>query len=73
LITLMMLVKYGCNFFNHAPEDIFLAVAMIVGSYAVLFALTGIVQRGTHSELIGQPGLYAELYNAQTGLVPDRE
>jgi ABC-type multidrug transport system fused ATPase/permease subunit len=48
-------------------------VAMIVGSYAVLFALTGIVQRGTHSELIGQPGLYAELYNAQTGLVPDRE
>jgi ATP-binding cassette subfamily B protein len=33
----------------------------------------GIVQRGTHDELIGQSGLYAELYSAQTGLVPDRE
>jgi ATP-binding cassette subfamily B protein len=33
----------------------------------------GIVQRGTHDELIGQSGLYAELYSAQTGLVPDQE
>ena len=39
----------------------------------IVLTEAGIVQRGTHSELIGQPGLYAELYNAQTGLVPDRE
>jgi ATP-binding cassette subfamily B protein len=26
---------------NHAPEDIFLAAAMLVGSYAVLFSLNG--------------------------------
>jgi ATP-binding cassette subfamily B protein len=39
----------------------------------IVLAETGIVQRGTHDELVGQPGLYAELYNAQTGLVPDRE
>ena len=39
----------------------------------VVLTEAGVVQRGTHSELIGQPGLYAELSNAQTGLLPDRE
>jgi len=39
----------------------------------IVLAETGIVQRGTHDGLVGQPGLYAELYSAQTGLVPDRE
>jgi ATP-binding cassette subfamily B protein len=39
----------------------------------IVLTEAGVVQRGTHGELIGQPGLYAELYNAQTGLVPDRE
>jgi len=39
----------------------------------VVLTEAGVVQRGTHGELIGQPGLYAELYNAQTGLLPDRE
>ncbi|MBN2552302.1 MAG: ABC transporter ATP-binding protein [Spirochaetales bacterium] len=39
----------------------------------IVLAETGIVQRGTHEQLIGQGGLYADLYNAQTGLLPDRE
>jgi ATP-binding cassette subfamily B protein len=30
----------------------------------------GIVERGTHEQLIARPGLYAELYNAQGGAVP---
>ena len=39
----------------------------------VVLTEAGVVQRGTHDDLIAQPGLYAELYNAQTGLLPDRE
>jgi ATP-binding cassette subfamily B protein len=39
----------------------------------IVLAETGIAQRGTHEQLIVQLGLYADLYNAQTGLVPDRE
>jgi ATP-binding cassette subfamily B protein len=39
----------------------------------IVLTEAGVVQRGTHGELIGQSGLYAELYNAQPGLVPDRE
>jgi ATP-binding cassette subfamily B protein len=39
----------------------------------VVLTEDGVMERGRHEELIGQDGLYAELYNAQTGLVPDRE
>ncbi|UCF97898.1 MAG: ABC transporter ATP-binding protein [Spirochaetaceae bacterium] len=39
----------------------------------VVLTEAGIVQRGTHAQLIGQAGLYADLYNAQTGLIPDEE
>jgi ATP-binding cassette subfamily B protein len=39
----------------------------------IVLAETGVVQRGTHGQLIAEEGLYADLYNAQTGLVPDRE
>lgn len=38
-----------------------------------VLADTGIVQRGIHEQLIVQRGLYADLYNAQPGLVWDRE
>ena len=31
----------------------------------------GIVQRGSHRELAGQPGLYADLYSLQTGVLAD--
>ena len=39
----------------------------------IVLTEAGVVQRGTHEQLIDQQGLYAALYNAQTGLVPDRE
>jgi ATP-binding cassette subfamily B protein len=39
----------------------------------IVLTENGVVQRGTHEELINREGLYAQLYNAQTGLLPDRE
>ncbi len=39
----------------------------------IVLAEEGILQRGRHQELIGRPGLYAELYTMQHGVLPDRE
>jgi ATP-binding cassette subfamily B protein len=39
----------------------------------IVLTETGIIQRGSHEQLMGQPGLYADLYTVQHGLVADGE
>jgi ATP-binding cassette subfamily B protein len=39
----------------------------------IVLTEAGIVQRGSHEKLMGQPGLYADLYTVQHGLVADGE
>jgi ATP-binding cassette subfamily B protein len=39
----------------------------------IVLTEAGIIQRGSHEQLMGQPGLYADLYTVQHGLVTDGE